>query len=270
MIKRTVLLTLGILSLLATLQTSRIDIEPKLPSLPEEAVVTVVYDGDTIKVRYGNRREIKVRLLGVDALELSDSREDVQLRAQMSKRFSFIHLYKEKIKLTYDWQTKDKYGRLLAYVWTKDLGLFNKYIISKGFATTFRRFPFKYMDSFVKEENRARRKREGFWNEGPPPDIPQRLVGRHEGRIITVRFDCTDTDSSSGFYFLKGKLISCLIPLKYLNRFSNPGRYDGQALEIYGLVEKYRGDPQILVYFPTQIKVLKRREFPLLIPLIEL
>ena len=117
------------------------------PVLPETATVTVVYDGDTIKIRAGEDFEKKVRLLGIDTPEMSDSREDVKLRAFLAKRFSFHHLHGRKVKLTYDWPFEDRYGRLLAYVWTEKTGLFNRFILEKGLAVVFRKYPFKYKES---------------------------------------------------------------------------------------------------------------------------
>jgi endonuclease YncB( thermonuclease family) len=68
-------------------------------SFPESGFVTAVYDGDTIKVRFKNKQERKVRLIGIDAPEIEASREEVKFRAQMAKRFAFFYLYRETINL---------------------------------------------------------------------------------------------------------------------------------------------------------------------------
>jgi len=118
-------------------------------SFPESGLVTAVYDGDTIKVRFKNEKERKVRLIGIDAPEIGDSKEEAKFRAQMARRFAFFYLYRKTVKLSYDWEIEDKYDRLLAYVWTEKQGLFNKFILSEGFAAVFLKFPFKYREEFI-------------------------------------------------------------------------------------------------------------------------
>ena len=53
--------------------------------------VTAVYDGDTIRVKLDNGDSEIVRLIGVDAPELGDERDEVRFLAFMSKRFAFYH-----------------------------------------------------------------------------------------------------------------------------------------------------------------------------------
>ena len=129
----------------------------------EVGVVTAVYDGDTIKVRFKKGLEKKVRLIGINAPEIDDEREEVLFLAYMAKRFAFFHLYKKEVKLSYDWQLEDVYGRLLAYIWT-DKELFNDFIIREGFASAFLKFPFRkdYQERFKESEKFARENEKGL------------------------------------------------------------------------------------------------------------
>ena len=79
----------------------------------------------------------------MDSPEIDDTREKVQFFAFMAKRFSFFHLYKKEVKLSYDWELEDKYGRLLAYVSTEKIGLFNDYLIREGYAFVFLKYPYR-------------------------------------------------------------------------------------------------------------------------------
>ena len=97
-------------------------------SYPQKAFVKVVYDGDTIGVRFKNGQNKKVRLIGVDAPEMDEVGDEARLRALMAKRFTFFYLYRKDIELSYDWELEDAYRRVLAYVWTESEGLFNKFI----------------------------------------------------------------------------------------------------------------------------------------------
>ena len=71
-------------------------------SFPESGLVTAVYDGDMIKVRFKNAKARKVRLIGIDTPEMEDSRAEAKFRAQMAKRFAFFYLYRKTVKLSYD------------------------------------------------------------------------------------------------------------------------------------------------------------------------
>ena len=51
--------------------------------------VVVVYDGDTVKVRFGDGGERKVRLIGIDSPELADEREDVRFMAYVGQEVRF-------------------------------------------------------------------------------------------------------------------------------------------------------------------------------------
>ena len=69
----------------------------------DSAKVIHVIDGDTVRVRFSDGREGKVRLLGIDSPEMGDRRETVRIQAHMAKRFTFYHLYGEEVWLSYDW-----------------------------------------------------------------------------------------------------------------------------------------------------------------------
>jgi len=109
----------------------------KQTSLAASGVVTAVYDGDTIKVKLADSRSSQVRLIGVDAPELSHVNPAERFKAFMAKRFAFSYLYGQRVKLSFDRELEDSYGRILAYVWTEEVGLFNLYIIQEGFASSF-------------------------------------------------------------------------------------------------------------------------------------
>jgi len=222
---------------------------------PETAIVTVVYDGDTIGIRAGRHFEKKLRLLGIDTPELSDSREEVLLKAHIAKRFSFIHLYRKKVKLTYDWPIEDRYGRILAYVWTEKTGLFNRFILEKGFASVFRKYPVKYKEEFLRAERKARQEHQGFWSDGNYPIIPEERAKNHLGELFSVTFFCSDTFLSKKFLYMKGKHFSALIPVRYSDKFQKLEQYKGQYLTVTGLIEEYKGQSQIMIFLPKQIKV---------------
>ena len=71
------------------------------------------------------------------------------------------------VRLEYDQQQRDKYGRLLAYVYLMDGTFLNAEIIKQGYGNAFTRFPFKYMEQFRQYEKEAREAKRGLWADKP-------------------------------------------------------------------------------------------------------
>jgi micrococcal nuclease len=219
-------------------------------------VVEVVYDGDTIKVRFEDGTEKKVRLIGIDSPEFEDERDDIRFLASISKRFSFDHLYRKKVRLSFDWEREDKYGRLLAYVWLDKDILFNEFILKEGFASVFLKFPFRedYRQRFVQAERTAREQERGLWQKEPLPAVSSSEAVKNTGRYISVNFKCTDVQSRGRFVFLRSPDdFSALIPRNSVSLFSDLQSLEGKWLSAKGYLEDYQGKPQIIVFFPLQI-----------------
>jgi len=218
---------------------------PSSSDFPQElGVVIAVFDGDTVKVRYKSGLQRKVRLIGIDAPEIDDEREDVKFLAYMSKRFAFFHLYKKEIKLSYDWQLEDEYNRLLAYVWTEK-GLFNDFILREGFASAFLKFPFRkdYQERFKESGKFARKNGKGFWRKGNFPQIRPPEARYHLGKLISVEYKCASHETKRQFLFLNSskKAFSALIPQENLALFPDRKNYLHRNLIVTGFLEEYRG-----------------------------
>ena len=111
-----------------------------------------VVDGDTIKVKDEDGKEVSVRMIGIDAPESrSNKRLELQMRQQSKDRETILglgekskaHLKElvgenEFVYLEYDVQKYDKYGRVLAYVYILDkkqlLVMLNEQMLKDGFA----------------------------------------------------------------------------------------------------------------------------------------
>jgi len=120
---------------------------------------TRVIDGDTI-ILDGYER---VRLIGVDTPETSHPRKPVQFFAKKASEFTRKLVLKKKVRLEYDQERKDKYGRTLAYVFLEDGTFLNAEIIKQGYGFAYTRYPFKYLEEFRKYEREAREKGKGLW-----------------------------------------------------------------------------------------------------------
>jgi len=100
----------------------------------QDATVDVlrVIDGDTIVVEIDGRRE-RVRYIGIDTPEMNDQREAIVARAQDATGANERLVGGKAVRLEFDVQRRDKYGRLLAYVWVGDT-MVNEELVREGFA----------------------------------------------------------------------------------------------------------------------------------------
>lgn len=137
--------------------------KPNVQKGPKYHVVKVkkVIDGDTVLLENGER----VRYIGVDTPELKDSRKAVRDFAKRAKEANRRMVDKKEIRLEFDVQTRDRYKRLLAYVYV-DTVFVNAWLVENGFAKVMTVPPnVKYANRFEKLQKDARSRRKGLWRE---------------------------------------------------------------------------------------------------------
>lgn len=126
--------------------------------------VTRVIDGDTIEIE----GEQLVRYIGMDTPELREKKFDrweyrPQPYAKEARALNYKLVSGQQIRLEFDVVKKDKYGRLLAYVY-KDKIFINREIIRQGYAVLLTIPPnIKYVDLFKSALKQARQHRRGIW-----------------------------------------------------------------------------------------------------------
>jgi micrococcal nuclease len=136
----------------------------------EQATVRNIVDGDTLKVSYQGQKEL-VRLIGIDTPEsrknkkaFKDSRrsgDDVESITSMGKEATNYVKGMVKpgdvINLEFDTQRRDKYRRLLCYVYLPNGRMLNEEIIKAGYASPMTYPPnVKYQENFLKYFREAR------------------------------------------------------------------------------------------------------------------
>jgi micrococcal nuclease len=106
---------------------------------PAEATVDRVVDGDTVIVRSGSRT-LDVRLLGIDTPETVDPNRPVGCYGPEASAYTKHLLTGRRVRLVYDRQLHDVYGRWLAYIYLERQGLpdlfVNARLITAGYART--------------------------------------------------------------------------------------------------------------------------------------
>lgn len=135
---------------------------------PDEPVVARVIDGDTIVVLVNSVSE-KVRLIGVDTPEVLDPRKPVQCFGVEASEFTKTIATGAVVSLEADssQDNRDKFGRLLRYVYLPDGTMLNKKIIAEGYGHEYTyRIPYKYQEEFKAAETSARESQKGLWAAG--------------------------------------------------------------------------------------------------------
>ncbi|WP_254854024.1 thermonuclease family protein [Halobacillus salinus] len=131
----------------------------------EQATIAGVVDGDTVKVDYKGTEE-SVRLLLVDTPETKHPSLPVQPFGPEASAFAKETLTEGKeVRLEFDGPKRDKYDRLLAYLWV-DGENFNRMLLEEGLARYAYIYdpPYTYQDSFEKAEAQAEEKGIGIWS----------------------------------------------------------------------------------------------------------
>lgn len=151
-----------------------------IPSASPSAIsklytVTKVIDGDTIQVRIDSKNET-IRLIGIDTPEIVDPRKPVQCFAAEASNKAKATLTGKNVSLESDptQGERDKYNRLLRFVFMDNGQSFNKMMISEGYAHeyTYQSNPYKYQLEFIQAEKEARETKHGLWADNACPVAP--------------------------------------------------------------------------------------------------
>jgi len=145
-------------------------------------IVKWVTDGDTIVLADGRH----VRYIGIDAPEIDHANNRAEPMGYEARSFNRQLVDGQRIRLEYDREKKDRYGRTLAYVFRSD-GLFvNAELLRKGYGHVLCRFPNIAGESALLEAQRhAMGQGRGIWKR---VDKNERPVHAYLGNRRSKRF----------------------------------------------------------------------------------
>lgn len=131
-----------------------------------------IIDGDSLLVKYKGRSQ-EVRLIGIDAPEWG------QEYGTQAKSHVLNCCYGQDLRLEFDREKKDRYGRLLAYVYCGNKML-NKEMVRAGMAIAIKVKPnTKYYRQLKQIEKQAQAQRQGFWLHGGLKQTPAQWRKAH-------------------------------------------------------------------------------------------
>ncbi|MBW1768080.1 MAG: thermonuclease family protein [Deltaproteobacteria bacterium] len=142
--------------------------------------VKSVYDGDTILIDTNE----KVRYLGIDAPEMGYQGGSNEFMALSSKSLNSSLVGQNRVRLEFDREKRDQYGRLLAYVFLEQGDMVNGLLVKQGLAHVMVKGPgLKYFDLLLQYQRQAITQGLGIWQKGPAS--PER---HYPGSRISYRF----------------------------------------------------------------------------------
>jgi micrococcal nuclease len=149
----------------ADLTTSRAE-RAAWPDAPKDTVsakVVRVSDGDTFVATVNGRRE-RIRVIGVDTPESVAPNQPVEPYGEEASDFAKHYLDGETVRLAGDAEPRDRYGRMLAYVWLEDGTFWNALLVAEGYAQQLTIPPnVAYERLFRRLVSEARREDRGLW-----------------------------------------------------------------------------------------------------------
>lgn len=121
-------------------------------------------DGDTITINMNGHNET-VRMIGVDTPETHHPELPVQCYGPAASAFTKNLIGEQKVRLEADPtnQNRDRYDRLLRYVYLADGRLAQEELIKNGYGFAYTQFPFTKTEAFVAWQNEAREANRGLW-----------------------------------------------------------------------------------------------------------
>jgi micrococcal nuclease len=127
------------------------------------ATVTRVVDGDTAHVRLRGR-DVTVRFIGVDTPETVAPGQPIECFGPEASHFTTRRLTGQRIRLEFDVDRIDPFGRTLAYLWLPDGSLFNETLVRRGFATVATYPPdTRYVERLDASQRVAKAAGRGLW-----------------------------------------------------------------------------------------------------------
>ena len=218
--------------------------------------VKKIYDGDTIELDDNT----KIRFLGINTPEVQHRDKPAQSGGEEAKLWLMNKLHNTKVRLEYDNEKMDKYGRTLAYVFTEKGENVNLSLITAGLASLSIYPPnLKYVNELISAENNAEQNKLGIWSQPEYAVIPvDRLKAldhrgwtRVVGKIIDIR-------SSRKFIYLGfSNQFEARIERKSLTIFPNIDSYLNKTVEVRGWINRQQKYLSVLIRHPSAIKELQ-------------
>ncbi len=233
-----------------------------VPSTKDTTFCTAVIDGDTFRLETGET----VRLIGIDAPELS------QPGGGESCEYLTRLILNKGITLKKGYEDKDKYNRLLRFVYIGDICI-NEEMIRQGYAEA-RYLTDSICKYYIQLEMEAEIAKAGLWSdnifqprsnlrwEDEIPVITWSDAHNYYNQYVIVEGTIVNTFNSGTVCFLNFDInyqyfTAVIFASDFLGfPFIPEAFYLGKKVYIIGIIREYNGSPEIIVKTPDQIRIL--------------
>ena len=228
--------------------------------------VLEVIDGDTVKLSNGRM----LRYIGLDTPEVRIKAVgagfvyDPQPFSLEAKEFNRKLVEGKNVRVEYDIEKTDRYGRLLGYCFIEDTFV-NAKLIEEGYAVLYT-FPpnVKYTDLFVESQKKAQKKKKGLW--GSFAIIDHTQANQYINQVRNVKGRVVSTYKSKKCVYLNfgqnyKNDFTVVIFNNTLGFFNKKGIdpvsfYNGKKIRVMGRIREYNG-PEIIVNSPYEIEIVE-------------
>ena len=221
----------------------------------QKAEVAAVIDGDTLRLKDGRH----VRLIGLDTPELGHqgSADMAGARGAREGLRQLIKQTKGVIFLQTGNQPKDRYGRLLAHVYSAEQKNLNRRLLEMGLSYQIAVPPnLRHLACYLDAEALARRAGMGLW-QGSPRDAQSLREDETGFRLLQGRVTRIGSSRSSLWLNLQGGLALRITWDDWSGfELSDPKALQGRRLEVRGWLYRVKGEPRIRIRHPSAIRWL--------------
>lgn len=231
-----------------------------------------VIDSNTIELYDGRI----VRYIGVDIPRLKVQQEGKWVFrpepfAVKAREFSENLILNKSIRLAFDTQEQDQFGRVLAYCFvtveengTKKEVFINKALLEEGLGYVFiDESNVKHVDDFFTAQKNAQQSKKNIWKEQKSIAPKKARYFINERKIITGKIvDVTETRRTINLLFHRRrksypKVVIFKSSFSHFRRFNIDPKtfYTRKKIKVFGLIREYSG-PEIVVMHPSQIEII--------------
>ena len=220
--------------------------------------VKTVYDGDTVVLEDGR----KIRLLGINTPEVQHKDKMADAGGEDAKAWLINKLQNTKVRLEFDFEKTDKYGRTLAHLFSEKKEHINLSLVKAGLATISIYPPnLLYVNELLAAENKAEQDKLSIWQRPEYAAIPvgnlteaghpgwSRLVGK----VVSIR------NTHKSIYLVFSGLFEARIERKWQYLFPDVNDYLGKTVEVRGWLNNSRKHFSLLIRHPGAIRQRENR-----------
>lgn len=227
--------------------------------------VRYAIDGDTVELSNGD----KVRYIGIDTPEIRERKGSEWIYKPMpyseeARKFNKMLVEGKSVRLEYDVQKKDKYNRILAYVYMGDK-MANMEMVKQGFAMIYTYPPnVRYVQRFIEAQKEARDNKRGLWSGLEENKISASQAKDNIGMIRIIESEVKDTHLTEKLLILKFKgnfkvvIYKNNMPPGMKDMARSPNKYfKGKIVRVYGIIKIYKGYPEIVLHDMSQLEIIQ-------------